>query len=163
MRNRFHVKTLQCFPGNGWKIASFGLHITPTCGWFKQANIAWTLGRHDLDSSWHYSDVIMGEMASQITSLAIVYSTVDSGTDQRNIKAPRHWPLCGEVTGDRWIPRTNGQQRGNSFHLMTSSWHCDDTTSTSCTAGKLDATGTVQRTVINSLKAVGIPTSCVSP
>ena len=26
-----------------------------------------------------------------------------------NIKAPRHWPLCGEFIGDRWIPRTNGQ------------------------------------------------------
>ena len=26
-----------------------------------------------------------------------------------NITAPRHWPLCGELTGDRWIPRTNGQ------------------------------------------------------
>ena len=26
-----------------------------------------------------------------------------------NIKAPRHWPLCGEFTGSRWIPRTNGQ------------------------------------------------------
>ena len=21
----------------------------------------------------------------------------------------RHWPLCGEFTGDRWIPRTKGQ------------------------------------------------------
>ena len=31
----------------------------------------------------HYSDVIMGVMAFQITSLAIVYSTVDSGADQR--------------------------------------------------------------------------------
>ena len=31
----------------------------------------------------HYSDVIMGDIASQITSLAIVYSTVYSGTDQR--------------------------------------------------------------------------------
>ena len=26
-----------------------------------------------------------------------------------NIKAPRHWPLCVEFTGDRWIPRTKGQ------------------------------------------------------
>ena len=26
-----------------------------------------------------------------------------------NIKAPRHWPLWGEFTGDRWIPRTKGQ------------------------------------------------------
>ena len=28
---------------------------------------------------------------------------------KENIKAPRHWPLCGEFTGDQWIPRTNGQ------------------------------------------------------
>ena len=26
-----------------------------------------------------------------------------------NIKASRHWPLLGEFTGDRWIPRTKGQ------------------------------------------------------
>ena len=26
-----------------------------------------------------------------------------------NIKAPRHWPLWGEFTGDWWIPRTGGQ------------------------------------------------------
>ena len=152
----------------------------------------------------YYCDVIMGAMASQITSLTIVYSTVHSDANQRkhqssaslafvrgihrwpvnsphkwpvtrkmftfddvimymnlsqqafcaltdttftdqipfalqwrhngrdsvsnhqpnecllnrlfiwvqineNIKAPRHWPLCGEFTGDRWIPRTNGQ------------------------------------------------------
>ena len=24
---------------------------------------------------------------------------------KENIKDPRHWPLCGEFTGDRWIPR----------------------------------------------------------
>ena len=30
-----------------------------------------------------------------------------------NTKAQRHWPLCGEFTGDRWIPRTNGQLRGS--------------------------------------------------
>ena len=57
----------------------------------------------------HYDDVIMGAMASQITSLTIVYSTVYSGVDQRNTKAPRHWPLWGESTSDRWIPRTKGQ------------------------------------------------------
>ena len=58
----------------------------------------------------NYSDVMMATMASQITSLTIVYSTVYSGADQRKKnKAPRHWPLCGEFTGDRWIPRTNGQ------------------------------------------------------
>ena len=38
----------------------------------------------DLDSrADHYSDVIMGAMASQITSLTIVYSTVYSDADER--------------------------------------------------------------------------------
>ena len=57
----------------------------------------------------HYTDVTMSPMASQITSLGIVYSSVYSGADKKNIKAPRHWPLCGEFTGDRWIPRTKDQ------------------------------------------------------
>ena len=69
----------------------------------------------------HYNDVTMDVIASQITSLTVVYSTVYSDADQRNIKAPRHWPVWGEFTGDRWIPRTNGQWRGKCFHLMTSS------------------------------------------
>ena len=52
----------------------------------------------------HYNDVIMGTEASQITDVSIVCSTVSSGHLKENIKAPRHWPLCGEFTGDRWIP-----------------------------------------------------------
>ena len=28
---------------------------------------------------------------------------------KENIQALRHWPLCGEFTGDRWIPLTKGQ------------------------------------------------------
>ena len=57
----------------------------------------------------HYNGVIMSALASQITSLKIVYSTVCSGADKKNIKAPRHWPLWEEFTGDRLIPRTKGQ------------------------------------------------------
>ena len=34
----------------------------------------------------HYSDVIMGAKASQITSISIVYSIVCSGTDQRKLQ-----------------------------------------------------------------------------
>ena len=49
----------------------------------------------------------MGEIASQIVSLTIVYSTVYSGTNKENLKAPPR--LWGEFTGDRWIPRTKGQ------------------------------------------------------
>ena len=47
----------------------------------------------------NYNAVIMGAMASQITSLVNVYTIVYS------------W--------GRWIPRTKGQWRGKSFHLMT--------------------------------------------
>ena len=36
-----------------------------------------------VESQPHYNDVIMGALASQITSLTIVYSTVYSGADQR--------------------------------------------------------------------------------
>ena len=55
----------------------------------------------------HYNDVIMGTMASHITSLTIFYSDIYSGADadKKNIKAPRHWPLWGDFTGDR----TKGQ------------------------------------------------------
>ena len=55
----------------------------------------------EFDSESHYDDIIMSAIASQITSLTIVYSIVYSDADKKNIKAPRHWPLCGEFTGDR--------------------------------------------------------------
>ena len=50
----------------------------------------------------HYSDAIMGAMASQITSLTIVYSTVYSGADQRKhqssssltfVRGIHRWPV----------------------------------------------------------------------
>ena len=50
----------------------------------------------------HYSDVIVGAIASQITSLTIVYSTVYSGVDQRKhqssaslafVRVIHRWPV----------------------------------------------------------------------
>ena len=70
----------------------------------------------------HYNDVIMSTIASHTTSLTIVFTqSFIQMQIKENIKAPRHWPLCGEFTGDRWIPRTNGQLHGKCFRLMTSS------------------------------------------
>ena len=63
----------------------------------------------------HYSDVIMNAMASQITGISIVYSTVCCGADKKNIKAPCHWPLRGEFTGDRWIPLHKGPVTRKKF------------------------------------------------
>ena len=62
----------------------------------------------------HYSDVIMGAIASQITSLAIVYSTVYSVADQRKhqssaslafvlgihrwpMNSPHNWPVTRKM------------------------------------------------------------------
>ena len=51
----------------------------------------------------------METMASQITSLTIAYSAVFFRQIKENIKTRRHWPWWGEITGDRWIPRTKGK------------------------------------------------------
>ena len=46
--------------------------------------------RYDIDQcpNFHYDDVTMSGMASQITSLRIVYSTVYPGADQRKHQSP---------------------------------------------------------------------------
>ena len=60
-------------------------------------------GAQDSFDRKHYCDVIMSVASSQITGVLIICSTVSSGADQRNFKAPRHWPLWGESTGDRLV------------------------------------------------------------
>ena len=40
---------------------------------------------------------------------------------KENKKAPRHWPLCGEFTGDWWIPTQRASNAENLSILMTSS------------------------------------------
>ena len=68
----------------------------------------------DLYSVWHYCDVIMGAVASQITNLMIVYSTVYSDADQRKhqsaaslafvrgihlgpVNSPHEWPVTRKM------------------------------------------------------------------
>ena len=63
---------------------------------------------------WHYNDVIMGAIASQITSLTIVFSTVYLDTDQRKhqssaslafvrgihrrpVNSPHKWPVTRKM------------------------------------------------------------------
>ena len=64
----------------------------------------------------HYSDIIMGAMVSQITSLTIVYSVVYSDPDQRKHQS------SASLTFVRGIPRTKTSNVWKCFHLMTSSW-----------------------------------------
>ena len=74
------------------------------------------------ETQLHYIDVIMTTMASQITSLTVVYSTVYSDVDQRKHQSSASMAFVWGIHRDRWIPRTKGQLRGKCFHLMTSSW-----------------------------------------
>ena len=64
----------------------------------------------------------MGPLASQITSLTIVYSIVYSDADQTKHQSSASLAFVWGIHRDRWIPRTKGQLRGKCFHLMTSSW-----------------------------------------
>ena len=78
----------------------------------------------------HYGDVIMGAIASQITSLTIVYSTIHSDADQRKHQSSASLAFVRGIhrgpVNSPWIPRTKGQYRGKCFHLMMSScrWAC---------------------------------------
>ena len=56
----------------------------------------------------HYIDVIMGLMASQITSLTIVYSTVYSGADQRKHQSSASLAF---VRGIHWRPVNSQHKR----------------------------------------------------
>ena len=52
---------------------------------------------------WHHNedDVFSNHQASRLFAQPFVQAQV-----KENIKAPRHLPLLGESTGDRWIPLT---------------------------------------------------------
>ena len=70
----------------------------------------------------HYNDVIMGAIASQITSLTIVYSAVYSDADQRKHQSSASLAFVrglhrGPVNSPHKWPVTR-----KCFHLMTSSW-----------------------------------------
>ena len=61
----------------------------------------------------HYDDVIMGAIATLITSLTIVYSTVYSDADQRKHQSSASLAFVWGIH----------RGRGKCFHLMTSSCH----------------------------------------
>ena len=57
----------------------------------------------------HYDDVIMTTLASQMTSLTVVYSIVYSGVNQRKHQSSASLAFVMGIHRDRWIPRTKGQ------------------------------------------------------
>ena len=91
-------------PGTGYWSGS-------SCSW---DHSEWKISSLVQNQDWHYRDVIMGEIASQITSLKIVYSTVYSDADQRKhqssaslafvraihrgpVNSPHKWPVTRKM------------------------------------------------------------------
>ena len=71
----------------------------------------------NLHAILHYIDVIMTTVASQITSLTVVYSIVYSEPDQRKHQSSASLAIVRGIHRDRWIPRTKGQLRGKCFQI----------------------------------------------
>ena len=57
----------------------------------------------------NYRDMIMSAVGSQITGVWLCVQPFVKTQIKENIQAPRHWPLWGESTSDRWNPRTKGR------------------------------------------------------
>ena len=88
----------RCVGDNAWR-------------WYEGRECTWEIRREQLHGcQWvgclHYWDLIMGAMASQITSLTIVYSTVHSGADQRKHRSSASLAFMRGI--HRWS-RANGQ------------------------------------------------------
>ena len=64
--------------------------------------------------SCHYNDVIMGAMASHMTSLAVVYSTVYSGADQRKHQSSASLAFVRGI--HRWL--VNSPHKGPVMRKM---------------------------------------------
>ena len=136
----FHIAAPLWFPSQGISNEElrFFLCYQPAQGLWTVSQVADYLRHYDAHipskyfHDWasflsHYNDVIMVAMASQITGVSIVCSTVYSGGNQRKHQSSASlacvcvWGGGGggggggeEFTGDQWI-------RGNSFHFTTSS------------------------------------------
>ena len=70
----------------------------------------------------YYDDVIMGAMASQITSLTIVHSTVYSDADQRKHQNSASLAFVRGIQRGLVNSLHKWPVTGKCFHLMTSSW-----------------------------------------
>ena len=101
-QDQFHMKCSR-YPQNMFentfcKITSTSL----TDQWVNGCNVIYVCVVYIHNKVSHYDDVIMSEIASQITSLTIVYSTVHLGADQSKSKL-RVTGLCvgnSPVTGE---------------------------------------------------------------
>ena len=70
----------------------------------------------------HYIDVIISVMASQITGVSMVCSTVSSGVDQRKYQRSASLAFVRGIHCSPMNSPHKGPATRKCFHLMTSSW-----------------------------------------
>ena len=86
------------------------------------SNLTYEKKTMDITVTWLLAQWRLKPPASRLFTQAFVQANI-----KENTKAPHHWPLWGESTGYRWIPRTKGQLPGKMFPfddvIMTSTWN----------------------------------------
>ena len=83
------------------------------------ASLYWISCLSFLHPCSHYNDILMSAMASQITSLEIVYSIIYSGADQRIHQSSASLAFVRGI--HRWP--VNSPHKGPAMWKMTSSWY----------------------------------------
>ena len=64
-------------------------------------------------SSYHYDDVIMTTIRLKSPASLLFTQSLIQTQMKENIKAPRHWPLCGEFTGTGEFPAQRASHAEN--------------------------------------------------
>ena len=98
-----------------WLVYNSAMKIQGQGHWGSEVEVIYRHGEtHRFSYNCHNSDIIMGAIASQITSLTIVYSIVHSGADQRQhqssaslafvwgihrwpVNSPHKWPVTRKM------------------------------------------------------------------
>ena len=132
---------------NCWVNNRYAGDLRHHCAHYDVTVIKWLMQKHEFIGKLyqypkcsHYDDVIMGTIASQITSLTSVYSTVCSGADQRKhqssaslafvwgihrgpVNSPHKWPVTRKMFPfDNVIMRRRLFFSCLGFHIW---WHHD--------------------------------------
>ena len=75
--------------------------------------LLYIVSRDLISAKYHYDDVTMTTIASQITSLTVVCSIVYSGVDQRKHQSSASLAFVRGIHRDRWIPRKRASYAEN--------------------------------------------------
>ena len=87
-----------------WRPFCLGLYVLISCrGMQVLSEELFVLSRYFITMTSQWMGWRLKSPASRLFTQSFIRTQI-----KENIKAPLHWPLRGEFTGDRWFPRTKG-------------------------------------------------------